>query len=62
MIMVYDEYKKLTAGCLCVIIQTGEAGKVLEIDRRKQNVLLVARRAGRGVVKEWFNYTQLARI
>lgn len=60
--MAYEEFRNLKAGQPCVIIHTGEPGKAIEINRHTQEVLILARRAGAGVVKEWFNYTQLARI
>lgn len=60
--MTYEEYKSLKVGGLCVIIKTGEPGRVLEINRNTQDVRLVARRTGLGIVKEWFNYTHIAKL
>jgi len=60
--MVYDEFKKLKIGDECVIIQTGELGRVIEINRKTSDVYVRAKRVGMDIVKQWFNYTYLARI
>lgn len=60
--MQFEEFEKLKVGGQCVIIQTGELGRVLEINRNTSGVYVVARRAGMGVVRQWFNYTYLAKL
>lgn len=60
--MIYDEYKKLKVGDKCVIIKTGEAGKVLNINRDRDSIQLQAKRYGMGMTKDWYHYTYLAKI
>lgn len=60
--MTHTEYKKLKVGDSCVIIQTGELGRVLAINRKSDDIQLYAKRAGFGITKEWYNYTHLAKI
>jgi dsDNA-specific endonuclease/ATPase MutS2 len=60
--MNYEEYRKLKVGDDCVIIQTGEPGKVLSINNKTSDILLGAKRVVKGYVKEWFNYTHLGKI
>lgn len=60
--MIYDEYKKLRVGDTCVIIRTGEPGKVLNINRERDSIQVQPKRYGMGMTKEWYNYTYLAKI
>jgi len=60
--MTYDEYRSLRNGNRCVIIKTGEPGTVLAINRETDDVLVEAKRVARGRVKEWFNYTYIAKL
>lgn len=60
--MTYNEFKKLKAGDQCVIIKTGEPGRVMAVNSKTDNIQLQAKRAGLGMTKEWYNYTYLAKI
>lgn len=46
----------------CVIIQTGEEGNIVKIDRCHDKLLVAAYRHGyEGLIQEqWFNYTEIA--
>lgn len=44
----------------CVIIQTGEKGNIVEVDKYHDRLLVVAKRHGYVVMQEqWFNYTEI---
>lgn len=44
----------------CVIIQTGEEGNIVEMDKSHDRLLVVAKRYGYAVMQEqWFNYTEI---
>lgn len=60
--MTYKEYKKMKVGAPCVIIQTGEEGKVTEIAYGCDRLEVHAKRHGLGIVSQWFNYTEIASI
>jgi hypothetical protein len=60
--MTFEEFKKVKVGSQCVIIKTGEPGSVLSVNNGTGDVLLQAKRAGRGVTKEWFHYIQLGKL
>lgn len=60
--MTYDEFKKVKVGGHCVIIQTGEPGVVTAVNPQRSEILLVAKRAGMGNTKLWYNYTQLGKL
>ena len=59
--MTHDEYKRLRNGDTCVIIRTGEPGKVVTINRKTDDILLYGKQVGKGVTREWFNYTLLGK-
>lgn len=60
--MTYNEFKKVKVGGYCVIIQTGELGKVLAVNSKTSDVQLQSKRAGIGMTTLWYNYTQLGKI
>ena len=60
--MKYNEFKKLKAGAMCVIIKTGELGRVMAVNSKTDDIQLQAKRAGLGMTTEWYNYTYLAKI
>lgn len=60
--MIYKEFCELTTGDKCVFIRTGEPGRVLSINRDRGDILLQANLYGMGMKKEWFHYTNLAKI
>lgn len=44
----------------CVIIQTGEEGNIVEMDKSHDRLLVVAKRHGYVAMQEqWFNYTEI---
>lgn len=57
--MIYDEYTGVKVGGYCVIIRTGELGIVGAVNKETREILLEIGRAKR---KEWFHYTELAKI
>ena len=62
--MRYDSFKKLKMNKQgirpCVIIQTGEEGNIVEIDRYHDRLRVVAKRHGFTCMQEqWFNYTEI---
>lgn len=62
--MKYDSFKKIKMNKHgirpCVIIQTGEEGNIVEIDKSHDKLLVVAKRHGYAVMREqWFNYTEI---
>lgn len=62
--MRYDTFRKLKMNKQgvrpCVIIQTGEEGNIVEIDKNHDRLLVVAKRHGYAVMQEqWFNYTEI---
>ena len=52
----------MKVGAPCVIIQTGEEGKVTEIAYGCDRLEVHAKRHGLGIVSQWFNYTEIASI
>ena len=60
--MTYKEYNEVKVGGTCVIISTGEPGKVLAVNKGKCEIYLEAKRVGLGVVKKWYNYTELGKL
>lgn len=60
--MTSIEFKGLKVGSEVVIIQMGEYGVVTSINRTTDKIQVTARRHGMGIVHQWFNYTELARI
>lgn len=45
----------------CVIIQTGEEGDIVKVDKYHDRLLVVAMRHGYiNIQKQWFNYTEIA--
>lgn len=62
--MRYDTFKKLElnkkSSLPCVIIQTGEEGKITGINKSLDKVLVYAKRYGLGIQETWFNYTEVA--
>lgn len=63
--MRYDIFKKLKMNKQgirpCVIIQTGEEGNIIEMDKYHDKVLVVAKRHGfASIQKQWFNYIEIA--
>lgn len=60
--MTYAEYKKVKAGGQCVIIQTGEPGTVLAVNRETNEIYLSAKRVGMGLTKLWYHYILLGKI
>lgn len=40
----------------------GEPGKVLAVNKGKCEIYLEAKRVGLGVVKKWYNYTELGKL
>ena len=62
--MRYDKFKELKLnkqGFLpCVIISTGEEGRIFEINRYRCELYVVARRHGFiEKQRQWFNYTEI---
>lgn len=62
--MRYDTFKNLKMNKQgirpCVIIQTGEKGNFVEVDKYHDRLLVVAKRHGYVVMqKQWFNYTEI---
>lgn len=60
--MTYNEFKKLKTGDLCVVIKTGEIGRVIAVNSMTDDIQLQSKRTGLGITKEWYNYTYLAKI
>lgn len=63
--MRYDEFKNLKMNKHgirpCVIISTGEPGKIIETRKNQDRLLVVAKRHGFvGMQEQWFNYTEIS--
>lgn len=62
--MRYDTFKSLKLNKQgfrpCVIIQTGEEGKIFEIDKYHDRLHVIAKRHGYNIIQDqWFNYTKV---
>ena len=62
--MRYDTFRKLKMNKQgirpCVIIQTGEEGNNIEMDKSHDRLLVVAKRHGYVAMQEqWFNYIEI---
>lgn len=62
--MRYDKFKKLKLNkqgfIPCFIIQTGEEGRIFEIDKNSGRVFVIAWRHGYAEKQQqWFNYTEI---
>lgn len=60
--MTHKEFCEVENGSKCVIISTGEPGKVLAVNREEGQIRLEAKRVGLGLVKNWYNYTELGKL
>lgn len=63
--MEYNVFKKLKLnkqGFLpCVVIRTGEEGKIININHKGDGLLIKYKKHGfLGFQEEWFNYTEIA--
>jgi hypothetical protein len=63
--MRYDTFKNLKMNKQgirpCVIIQTGEEGNIVKVDKYHDRLLVVPMRHGYiNIQEQWFNYTEIA--
>ena len=62
--MRYDTFKNLKMNKQgirpCVIIQTGEEGDIVKVDKNHDRLLVVVMRHGYIIQEQWFNYTEIA--
>lgn len=63
--MRYETFKNLKMNKQgirpCVIIQTGEEGYIVKVDKYHDRLLVVAMRHGYiNTQEQWFNYTEIA--
>ena len=63
--MRYDTFKNLKMNKQgirpCFIIQTGEEGNIVKVDKYHDRLLVVAMRHGYiNIQEQWFNYTEIA--